>query len=213
MNGNDHHRSEPPWYKQFWPWFIISFPAIIVVAGIAMLIVAIKTDDSRVDDVYDKTGLRLERDTSQHQQAKRLKMRAKLSWLSSTKLVLELQGEDKPSAMTLKIGHPTNATLDRIFLVQETGRSGSTVIYEVGVAEEMFSLILGSRNVTIYPVTLHDAASVVSLTSGSDLNLTRLDGDNSQLGDDALPSKKTAWMLRSRCSFVQGDSIESCYFE
>lgn len=29
-----------PWFKQFWPWFIISIPACGVIAGIATVIIA-----------------------------------------------------------------------------------------------------------------------------------------------------------------------------
>ncbi len=31
-----------PWYKQFWPWFVFSIPAIAVVAGISLLVIALK---------------------------------------------------------------------------------------------------------------------------------------------------------------------------
>ncbi len=39
-----------PWYKQFWPWFIFSIPAISVVAGISLLIIALKNPDYLVVD-------------------------------------------------------------------------------------------------------------------------------------------------------------------
>lgn len=39
-----------PWYKQFWPWFIFSIPAISVIAGISLLIIALKNPDYLVVD-------------------------------------------------------------------------------------------------------------------------------------------------------------------
>ena len=37
-----------PWYKQFWPWFIIALPASAVVAGLYTLWIAMQTGDSLV---------------------------------------------------------------------------------------------------------------------------------------------------------------------
>lgn len=39
-----------PWYKQFWPWFIIALPASAVVAGFYTLWLAINTPDYLVVD-------------------------------------------------------------------------------------------------------------------------------------------------------------------
>ena len=46
-----------PWYLQFWPWFIIFFPASAVVAGIITVIIAFENADSLVVDDYYKAGL------------------------------------------------------------------------------------------------------------------------------------------------------------
>ena len=43
-----------PWYKQRWPWILMSGPAIVVVAGFITLGLAIHTSDSLVDDDYYK---------------------------------------------------------------------------------------------------------------------------------------------------------------
>jgi len=39
-----------PWYKQFWPWFIIALPASAVVAGFITLWLAISSPDYLVVD-------------------------------------------------------------------------------------------------------------------------------------------------------------------
>ena len=43
-----------PWYKQFWPWFIIALPASVVVASFFTLYLAISNPDHLVvtDDEY-----------------------------------------------------------------------------------------------------------------------------------------------------------------
>lgn len=47
----------PPWYRQAWPWFLISLPAAAVVGGIATMIIAVKTNDGVVSQDYYKRGL------------------------------------------------------------------------------------------------------------------------------------------------------------
>ena len=37
-----------PWYRQFWPWFIIAIPASAVVAGLTTVWIAMQTTDSLV---------------------------------------------------------------------------------------------------------------------------------------------------------------------
>ena len=47
----------PPWYRQFWPWFLISFPALSVVGGVWMIWVASNGDFELVDKNYYQAGL------------------------------------------------------------------------------------------------------------------------------------------------------------
>lgn len=46
-----------PWYRQPWPWLLISGPAIVVVAGIATTWIAYRSDDGLVAEDYYKRGL------------------------------------------------------------------------------------------------------------------------------------------------------------
>ncbi|MCW8926282.1 MAG: FixH family protein [Xanthomonadales bacterium] len=45
-----------PWYRQFWPWFIIALPASAVVAGLLTLWIAMSNPDYLVidDDEYSR---------------------------------------------------------------------------------------------------------------------------------------------------------------
>lgn len=45
-----------PWYKQFWPWFIIALPASVVIASFFTLWLAISNPDHLVvtDDEYSE---------------------------------------------------------------------------------------------------------------------------------------------------------------
>jgi hypothetical protein len=50
-----------PWYKQFWPWFIIALPASVVVASFFTLWLAISNPDHLVvdDDEYRRLNSEL----------------------------------------------------------------------------------------------------------------------------------------------------------
>ncbi len=49
-----------PWYRQFWPWFIIALPASAVIAGFTTLWIAMQTTDSLV--LVPEQGVKAEAD-------------------------------------------------------------------------------------------------------------------------------------------------------
>ena len=69
-----------PWYRQFWPWFIMALPAAAVVGGITTVIVASIDRDGLVKDDYYKEGLAINRDLARVDLAKRLGVEAQVSY-------------------------------------------------------------------------------------------------------------------------------------
>jgi hypothetical protein len=65
-NPNDHDTTRPgvilptPWYRQFWPWFIIVLPASAVVAGLLTFWLAATNPDPVVIDQNDYQRLNRE---------------------------------------------------------------------------------------------------------------------------------------------------------
>jgi hypothetical protein len=49
-----------PWYKQFWPWFIIALPASVVIASFVTLWIAISNPDHLVVDEDEYRQLKSE---------------------------------------------------------------------------------------------------------------------------------------------------------
>ena len=45
-----------PWYKQFWPWFLIAVPVITVIMSGFLIHFATSTQDTLVIDDYYKEG-------------------------------------------------------------------------------------------------------------------------------------------------------------
>jgi hypothetical protein len=48
---------EKPWYKQFWPWFLIALPTAAVIASFITLNIAFKHADVPVQGDYVQHGL------------------------------------------------------------------------------------------------------------------------------------------------------------
>ena len=61
-----------PWYREPWPWLLMSGPAIVVVAGIITTVLAVRTHDGLVVDDYYKQGLAVNKDLSRDLAAKKI---------------------------------------------------------------------------------------------------------------------------------------------
>lgn len=60
-----------PWYKQFWPWFLIAIPVITFIMGMVLLNLATNTTDSLVVDDYYKEGKAINARLDKIEEAKR----------------------------------------------------------------------------------------------------------------------------------------------
>lgn len=136
MTSSTTLNSPPVWYKQFWPWFLISFPAIAVIAGIATVILAVKSDDGLVKDDYYKAGLAINQTLERKQNALNLNINATVHWNKLTQTItLKLNGNlaALPSRLSLHLAHITQAHNDYtvpLFLAPDkksyTGRMQTT---------------------------------------------------------------------------------------
>jgi len=107
-----------PWYRQFWPWFIIALPASAVVAGLYTLWIAVQTTDSLVVRSDDGMNVVTERNLAAEQEAIRLGLSAVLEVNSDTGAVVvtmsSLPGVDLPTSLQLRMRHPTMASRDAV---------------------------------------------------------------------------------------------------
>ena len=65
-----------PWYKQFWPWFLIALPATVVVASFVTLGIFSKNSVSLVAEDYYKKGKGINVDISRVNVTKELGLKA-----------------------------------------------------------------------------------------------------------------------------------------
>ena len=99
-----------PWYKQFWPWFIIAFPATSVVMGTSLLYVATQNKVSLVKDDYYKDGKAINQRLDKIRRAQELGLTAQITFSRDTgNLTVSIpQLEDTgPTRLDLVLIHPT----------------------------------------------------------------------------------------------------------
>jgi hypothetical protein len=120
----------PPWYRQFWPWFLIALPASVVVAGFYTLFLAIKYSDTLVSDNYYKDGLAINQVLSQDVRAQEMGLSAEITFHEETGDTQSVEGlvtaalsgaVDKPEMLTLQLQHPTDATADMDVVLMAVG--------------------------------------------------------------------------------------------
>ncbi|MFT6310955.1 MAG: hypothetical protein ACJAQS_001321 [Porticoccus sp.] len=113
-----------PWYKQFWPWFIMGLPAIVVVACIYTVMLAFQHQDSLVNDNYYKVGKAINQSLGQRNTAKKLAIIAQLNFDFSTQTVTVTtnssnvdSGDFALSDLVLTLSHPFDSKQDNIIVL------------------------------------------------------------------------------------------------
>ena len=112
-----------PWYRQFWPWFIIALPAASVIGGLTTLWISLQTTDSLVlrsdDGVRNATDRRIA--------AERFATRAGLAALvdidrdTGAVSVVMRSGDlgTVPPELEFELAHPAFADRDRLITLQK----------------------------------------------------------------------------------------------
>ncbi len=104
-----------PWYRQFWPWFLILLPASVVVAGLSTLYIANRGADDLVVDEYYKDGLAINRQLEKKQRSIDLGITADLG-LSDGYVTVKTSGPVTADTLSLLLSHPLES--DRDFSVE-----------------------------------------------------------------------------------------------
>jgi len=105
-----------PWYKQFWPWFLISLPLSVVIASIVTINIAISTNDGLVSDDYYKEGLAIHKDADSTARAKSLGIAGGVDYDTETGAITISLDKAPPAGtglITLKVTHPTLPNRDQ----------------------------------------------------------------------------------------------------
>lgn len=104
-----------PWYRHRWPWLLMAGPAIVVVAGLATLWLAVRSDDGLVADDYYKQGLAINQRLARQDAAAAMQLEARLR-LAEGRVELRLASRARaplPDLVSLTLVHPTHGGNDR----------------------------------------------------------------------------------------------------
>ncbi len=99
-----------PWYKQFWPWFVISLPATAVVGGLITVVIAVNNKPDIVRDDWYKDGFAIQQRKDRTERAKALGIKFDYTLEQDTqKLHLTPVGVDTTATpiLVVSLQHPT----------------------------------------------------------------------------------------------------------
>jgi hypothetical protein len=109
-----------PWYRQFWPWFLILLPASVVVAGLSTLFIANRHADDLVVDDYYREGLAINRQLEKKQRASALQLSASIQF-GPDSVTARLSGPVDDTALRLSLSHPLEADRDFTLSLSRVG--------------------------------------------------------------------------------------------
>ena len=108
------------WYREPWPWILMSGPAIVVVASLFTAWIAYKTSDGLVTEDYYRKGLSAHQTIESSEKAVSLGLRAGVrveSGIMSVRLWANDKGFQSPTVLKLTVSHPTRAGLDQVSML------------------------------------------------------------------------------------------------
>ena len=127
MSRRPQREDDRPWYRQFWPWFLIAIPGLAVVSGVTTAVLAMREPPAMVVDDYARIGLATHRKQARDERAIELGLTGQLSVAGEPPRIEVTLGAsqplDSPDTLLLTFAHPTLSAQD---LKLELTRSGET---------------------------------------------------------------------------------------
>lgn len=140
-----HEPSPSAWYKQFWPWFLITIPVVSIILSVTMLNLAINTENSMVIDDYYKEGKAINLQLERVEEAKSRNILTEL-YSSGTNLTLTfLSGQpESGAALKLLFSHATLESKDFDVLLSQDANG----VYRA----QLVVPLTGKWNLTLTPL-------------------------------------------------------------
>lgn len=103
-----------PWYRQFWPWFLLALPMSAVIACFITLSIFLDAQPDMVVDDYYKKGKAINFQKDKQDAALRLQLEAQLTLANEQLQLLFTSGRKNldGSALTVNFYHTTQAEKD-----------------------------------------------------------------------------------------------------
>jgi hypothetical protein len=113
-----------PWYRQLWPWLLMSMPAAAVVGGAITFWLAATSNNALVVDDYYREGKAINLELDRDRTAAQLGLSAELTREADAAATLRISasaGTALPAFVTLHLVHATRAELDRTIPLASVG--------------------------------------------------------------------------------------------
>jgi len=118
--------SVEPWYKQFWPWFLIFFPLTAVIGSMITIKIAFTDIDGLVKDDYYKEGLAMNQNKARKRYAENLGLEAQGHINTDTgtlTIVLNDAAIGHYDKLNVSMIHPTRSHNDMSIPIQKSGNN------------------------------------------------------------------------------------------
>lgn len=163
-----------PWYRQFWPWFVIALPASAVIAGFTTLWIAMQTTDSLVMAPEQGVKAEADRQVAAARLASELGLAAVVDIDLTTGVVKAVMRsgdlEEMPPTLEFEMSHPAFADRDRQITLNKAmpDADGNPVWvgHFVSIPQGRYYAVLKSSDWRLSAEWNGDAA--LTLRSGSD---------------------------------------------
>lgn len=111
-----------PWYREPWPWFLMSGPIIVIIAALISAWIAIRSSDGLVTEDYYKQGLEAGETLARSKRAVELGISAGLRLTEDQVQIRLASGQDeRPEVLSLTLSHPTRAGIDQKSQLRQSG--------------------------------------------------------------------------------------------
>lgn len=116
MNPTRPEAQPPPWYRQFWPWFLIALPGSVVVASLFTAWLAVNSPNPMVVDDYARIARATEKRMERDDAAAALGVTAEIRLVVGAGVVeVRLSPEAaNPESLELRLSHPLIETRDQV---------------------------------------------------------------------------------------------------
>lgn len=119
-------KTAKPWYREPWPWILMSGPLMVVVASLVSAWVALSSSDGLVVEDYYKKGLSANQTIAMSDKAKALGIEAALTLTDrsiSLRLTSHQSGYVLPRRINVTLAHPTRAGMDQALVLEQHGEA------------------------------------------------------------------------------------------